>query len=324
MATTHHTAHVRRVRGAAACVSRPRACFALKARCTERAAVFADRRTRAVLHGLHVPAPEVAPGSWLYLEFGLSIPRHPAGTHLLLFLHDADGIEVSWNVPLGLEDWYPVEDWQPGETFVGHVALPLAPGLELGSYGLGAVVIGPDGVVPAQQPSPEPLFATGEVRFPGTAVQLVSKRRMGQEAASDLERAVADAEANHCVRAATWWRRARAHRAVSSDWIRHHRDELFPVLARCFARRGARYEDRQRAVQAFRRARRYSRTDPEVVLLGEQVADRWIEQGLDLREAGEKEAAYARFRDALHVAPQRAWARRWAEELRVERLGLPH
>lgn len=291
---------------------------------SDRAALFAGGGRRAILHGLSIPAPEVSPGSWLYLELGLQLPERPEGTRLFLFLFDEVGVEVSWSVPLGLEDWYPVESWQPDESFVGRVALPLDPGLKLGAYQIGAVVVGPGGVVPARDASPDPLFMEGEIRFPGRAVELVGRRRMGAEAADDLERSIQDAEANHCIRAETWWRRARAHRAVSTDWLAHAKKRVFPHIARCFARRGARYRDREDAAAAFRQARRYSRTDPEVVLLGEQTADRWIAVGQRLRSEGDLEGAYGHFRDALYAAPQRAWARRWAEELRVERLDLPY
>lgn len=289
----------------------------------DRRATFRTDGREVVLHGVDFPAPEVSPGSWLYVELGLQVPARPDGVRLFFFLHDAGRLVASWNVPLGLESWYPVERWGPEEVYDGRIALPLAPDLALGRYALGVVVIGPDGVVPATEPSPDPLFAAGEVRFPGMVVELVDKGRMGQEAAQDVDRAVADANAGHCLRAETWWRRARAHRAFSTDWQASQKPRAFPAIGACFARRSE-HQARPEAVASMRKALEWSRTNPAVMAIGSAHADVWMREGLEAREQGDIERAYGLFRDAVFVDPSRAWARRYAEELRVERLNLLH
>lgn len=290
---------------------------------TERSMTFAGAGASVVLHGLDLPAPEVTPGSWLYAEIGLQVPENRADLRVLVFLYDEDGLEVSWDVPLGLEDWYPLERWKKGETVVGRVTFPLSPDLPLGTYAVGVAVLTSDGVVAATEPSPDPVFVEGEHRFDGVAVRLVDKRAMGAAARDDIRRSLKDAASNQCLRAVTWWRRARAHRANSRDWKAANLAKVSPPIGQCFARRALR-NPRPKAVENMREALKWARTDPQVQLAGQTLADIWEPKADEARAAGDVEAAYGLYRDVVFVDPSRAWARRAAEELRVERLELKH
>ncbi len=298
---------------------------------TDRAATFEDG---VVLHGVHVRAPEVQIGSFLYVEMGWSTRRRPVDPFRVWFvLVREDGPEgedpalLPLDVPLGLEDWYPVTDWKEGEVFDGRIVLPLPKRLAPGKYGVALVVTDSDGVLAAETVGPkgtldhEPHYAAGEVYFS----DLFDLRRMKgvkRAAGRDINRAVAEANELRCAAAEDAWEDARAHYMNSRSWQGSVRPPVQDAVANCWALKAEAAGDRAAAVEAIRAARRWDRTHPVVLRVGDALAEQWIASGQAAREAGDIEAAYADFRDALYANPGRAWARRWAEELRVERLNL--
>lgn len=290
----------------------------------ERAARFADR---VVLHGLDVPAPEVAPGSWLYVEFGLSTrPRPTEPIRVLFALIAEDGTARAFDVPLGFDDWLPVTEWRAGEIFQGRVSFPIPPDLPLGRYDFGVVVLGPDGVLAAESVGEggrigDPVaFARGEVVFPGI-VEIVDKERMAREAKADVSRAFDAASKLDCAAAERWWSRARAHRIRSTDWKASVRPGIADALAICWSLSAER-APRAEGVAQMRRALAWNRLHPTVHRAGSALGASLHAEGLALRAEGDLDGAYAAFRDAVFVDPSRAWSRRYAEELRAERLGL--
>lgn len=292
---------------------------------TEQSARFAEG---VVLHGLHLRAPEVSPGSWLAVDFGLSTePRPNEPIRVLLLLVSEAGVATALDLPLGLEDWYPVTDWQRGEIFQGRVSVPIPPDLALGDYTLGAVVLGPHRVLPVEEVGPAgsipetPVFAAGEARFSGVA-HIVDRDTMAQAARADVGRVSAEANRDRCEQARDAWRDAMAHRIRSMDWQASVRPGVADTLATCFARRARTSDHRQRAVSDIREARRWNRVHPDVLQAGAALGDVWFAEGRALRRQGDIEGAYTAFRDTLYADPSRSWARRYVEELRSERLSL--
>ncbi|MCB9677442.1 MAG: hypothetical protein H6737_20205 [Alphaproteobacteria bacterium] len=291
----------------------------------DRSARFADG---VVLHGLDVRAPEVQPASWLFLEIGLSTrPRPDAPIRVLAVLVGEGGKVVPLDVPLGLEEWYPVTEWKDGEVFLGRVTLPLGPDVPHGRYGIAVVVIGPDGVLPAEEAGPagsidhEPHYARGEAYFPDL-VRVMPPEQVKQNASADLRRAVEHGNRLQCEQAEVAWEDARAHYMVSLNWQASVRPGVQNAIATCWALRAERAATREDAVAAIRKAHDWDRVHEVVLRVGSDLADAWFAEGLAAREAGDIEAAYGWFRDTLYADPGRSWARRYSEELRVERLGI--
>jgi len=290
---------------------------------TERSARFEGG---VVLHGLQIRAPEVQPGSFLFVDAGISAPPG-SSFRVLLVLTRADGSGMlALDLPLGLDDWYPVSRWQQGEVVHNRAALRIPRNVERGGYDLSVVVIGPDGVLPAIEAGVDgsiegpPRYATGEVRFSG-AVQVAAPKKVKTLASADLRRAIQLGNQLDCDGAEEAWMDARAHFIRSKDWQASVRPGVQDAIARCFAKR-AEGAERAEAVVAIRRARWWDRTHPVVLEVGAKLGEGWFEEGERARERGEVEEAYAWYRDTLYADPTRAWARRYAEQLRAERLGL--
>jgi hypothetical protein len=296
---------------------------------TDRAVQFADGVT---LHGMHVRAPEVQVGSWMFVEMGWSTRRRPVDPFRVWFVlvRESPGkgpTIVPLDVPLGLEDWYPVTDWKDGEVFDGRITLPLPKRLTPGTYGVALVVTDSDGVLAAETVGAagtldhEPHYAMGEVYFPDV-IEVRKMKGVKRAAAKDIGRAVEHANALRCAEAEVAWEDARAHYMRSKSWQDSVRPPVQNAVANCWALAAEGAPDRAAAVEAIRAARRWDRTHPTVLRVGDALAEQWIAEGLAAREAGDVERAYGDFRDALYANPGRAWARRWAEDLRALRLDL--
>lgn len=298
-----------------------------------RTASFTGGGRQVELLGLDFPARETYGGTWLYLEFGLRVSGRTDGVRPLLFLYDDTGVVHTWHLPLGMDDWYPVEDWSSGETANTRLAVVTPRGLPRGTYGVGMVILTPDGILPADDPTDDPVYAVGEVRF-DDAILVVRRDVVRTDRKQWLGRAVARADDDRCEDAIAAWKLARARRSMDPEWNAEKRAWVGGPIARCFARRAA-GADRPRAVAAMREARRWAPTDPEVLATGVALADPWMAEADALRERGIAahevepaegmeaiEAAYARYRDVMFVDPSRAWARRHAEDLRVIRLNM--
>ncbi|MEZ4320444.1 MAG: hypothetical protein R3F61_23390 [Myxococcota bacterium] len=291
---------------------------------TDRSASFADG---VVLHGIRIRAPEVQPSSWLFVELGLSTRPRPNEPIRLLFVLDDGEVQIPLEVPLGLDDWYPVTDWQQGEVFRGRVTLPVPQRARPGRYGLAVVVLGPDGVLPAEGAGPagvldaEPRYARGEVWFPDV-VHIQTPDQVRNLASADVQRAVQKGNQLDCVAAEAAWEDARAHYMVSSDWQASVRPGVQASVANCWALTAERAPDHAGAVRAIRNARRWDRIHPTVLRVGSALGAAWYAEAVQAREEGRIEDAYAGFRDTLYADPSRSWARRYAEELRVIRLDI--
>ena len=162
-----------------------------------------------------------------------------------------------------------------------------------------------------------PRFARGEVRLVDRIrVVAAPSEDQAEQAAAD---ALALAEQGDCETAETQWIRTKRHRPLDTRWHASLADDAHGALAACWARAA---EGSEHPARALARATRWDRRVPELDTIGGPVGDRLWAQGMEARQAGDHEAAYAAFRDLLSFQPWRAWARRYAEEHRDARLGV--
>ena len=280
-------------------------------------------------------AVDVATERWVqgrhaFLEVAVRSPSRPhrEAFRLVAFLAGDGGVH-SWDITLGYDGWFPMHLWRPDEAFVGRYAVSVPAGLPPGDYDLGFVVIGPDGrvwpagghggllPVASDATIDTPRFARGEVRLVDRIrVVAAPSEDQAEQAAAD---ALALAEQGDCETAETQWIRTKRHRPLDTRWHASLADDAHGALAACWARAA---EGSEHPARALARATRWDRRVPELDTIGGPVGDRLWAQGMEARQAGDHEAAYAAFRDLLSFQPWRAWARRYAEEHRDARLGV--
>ncbi len=277
---------------------------------------------------VRAPSPEVAPGAGLFIE--LSMGREAKlGFRPVLILTDGVEIAAAWDLPPAY-DWVPVSRWD-GRVWTGRHAVVVPETVPEGQYGLRLAVLNGDGTVaqiarPASlSVPPEPVWCAGEVDL-GVEVHVVSWDAMVAAAAADRQSALAHAEARRCVAAEEAWDQALRHRARSGEWRDANRPEVAAALARCWSLRGGRGARTGDAllerVEELQRARDW---DPRSEVLYEEVqavsADAWS-RGMSARAAGDADQSFLWFDAAVRAEPSMAWARRYAEQARVQRLGL--
>lgn len=294
------------------------------------------------LRGLDLPSPEAGAGRSLYVDtaWDTTFQRSEDDPFSVTMFVHRDGRVHSWDLPMGYTmsgyPAYPVDEWKPQEVFRGQYAVRLPRNLPPGDWDLGFVVRGAKGYVLKAggieaEPRPvaagaviggrdaPPVVAHGEVRFPGV-VRVVSAAQAVAEADADRIAALEAAWGGRCRNAEDQWRLARRHVPLDEDWEDAHEPEIAEALASCWAERAT--EDEDLAAIRLARAHRWSPGNADLLRIKEPVADRLIEEAHAARARQDWEVAYARFRDALSFAPERSWARRYAEEARDHRLGL--
>jgi hypothetical protein len=275
----------------------------------------------AALAGVEVPSPEVGPGSGVYLEVGLRRGKG-RGVRLVAFLTDGRRVGVSWELPPAY-DWVPVSKWREGEVFHGRFSLPIPENLPQGSYDLGLLVLDSSGVVlgakkvGAGAVLPQvPVYARGEVRFPGL-VKVVSREEMNRMALSDLSSAFHRANKRECEEAEHFWELALRHRTRSRDWRASNRPPVARAIATCWAERASvRSQEGEALLERVREIERARDWDPR-----ERAV--WVEAVGIASEAHERAVAaqdpVLRFRwaeAAVRADPRRSWDRRLAERAR--------
>lgn len=281
---------------------------------------------KVALTGWALPAPWVA-GEPAYLEapFELLARRNEkSAVRLLAFLADESGVIASWDLPLGY-GIYPWGQWRVDQIFRGRHAVPLPDGIEPGRYDLGFVVMGAaNTVLPAEEIPPgatadAPKFARGEVRFPGQ-VEVVTRAERATRMASVRAELATQAGELSCELAIEAWIRYKRHRPVAWAFHDEERPGVGSEISRCWVGRAS--ADPGSAAEHLARAHQWSPYEPALVAAADPLADRLIAGGHSAVERGDWEAAYQAFAAVLTFAPERAWARRWAEEARDHRLGL--
>jgi len=306
-----------------------------------------DRTTRfgdgITLVGWKIPSPEAGRGRALFIETAWkSRPRKANEDFFVtLTLSDDSGQVASWDLPMGYTIWgyplYPTHQWKKGDVFVGRYGINLTPDLKEGTYHLGFTVRGADGrVLPAggfdgRFAVPEQAivggrelaaahFANGEVRFPN-AVTIVGKREVDEYAEKDRLAALQAASQDKCGLGEHNWMLARRHIPLHENYRRLHVDEMEAAFSACWARRAK--AEPQRALEHLVRARKLDHRNTTFLKIRKPLADRLYAEGVAARDAGDWDKAFARFNDVLSIDTTRSWARRYLEEARDQRLGLP-
>jgi hypothetical protein len=293
----------------------------------DRGVMFAEG---VELVGFDVPAEAWSVGHFAFVEVAFRT-RHPRRDELqpMLFVRSGDWLHT---VQLGLDrHLYPLSEWDPDDVYVGGVVIPLPDDVPTGPLELGFAVLGPDGrVLPAggygdAHPLPSsattagPVFARGEVRFPGL-VEVVSTPA-AELAEASLEEVRSRAAAGSCEQAERAWIVAKRHLPADPSWAELHRTGVGAWLAACWAGTVDGAEESV-AIDALVRSHYWDHHSPELAEAGQALGESLWRRGLEARDAGDYEAAYRAFTQLLSFQPWRAWARRYAEEARDERLDL--
>lgn len=273
-----------------------------------------------VLEGVALPAPWVPdlPG-YLEVPFSVTAPREPGQDVTALVFLSRDGrLVASWDLPMGY-GFYPMDQWKVGEVFRGRHAVPIPASIGPGTYDLGVVLLGPRGrVIPALEPSADPVFAAGEVRFQGI-VEVVAPEALGPRIDAVRATTLSDATSGACEAAEDGWIHLQRHRPQDWAWHDAERPRVARAIADCWARRAEHQPD---PTDTLAHAHRWDHRSPELARVGAPIGDRLFAEGRAARDREDWDTAYDRFASLLRFQPWRAWARRWAEEARDHRLDL--
>ena len=268
------------------------------------------------LQGWRIDAPFQTPGGNLHIDVGW---RHEGARkkpfRAILFLSGKDRL-LSWDLPPAY-DWVAVKDWEPDETAVGHHTVPLPEDLPVGSYAMGLVVLGPQGVLKAHRAHPLPALAQGEIRW-ASAVQVVPVDRAKQRIANALESLQEAAEEGRCHHA--------SERLASLRWILpenprgpYTHTPTRRALARCWAKQ-AQTAEPDKASALLTKAKHWDREAPSVRNVGRSLARQWVVEGDELLAKGDLHGAQKTFVRALAANPQQPELRRRVESIRDARL----
>jgi hypothetical protein len=256
-------------------------------------------------------------------------------------LSNAEGRLGSWDLPMGYTmEGYPVygsDRWKQGEIFVGRYGINLLPELKEGTYDLGfsirsrhgasipagghlgdlaiasgAIVGGRDGAAAR--------FANGEILFEN-AVTVVGKEEVDQYAEKDRLAALESANKGDCEEAEDLWILARRHVPLHEYYRRRNRPEMGEALSICWARRSEIEVDS--ATVFLAKARAWNHRNETFRRIRKPVVDELYAEGIAAREAEDWQTAFERFNTVLTIDASRSWARRYTEEARDHRLGLP-
>ena len=106
------------------------------------------------------------------------------------------------------------------------------------------------------------------------------------------------------------------------DWRDDREDEMNDALAGCWVQLAQEADSRQDVVAAIYEARWFDHQHPDVLDFAEPYAQELVAQGNDALNAGDLDAAYEAYRDALVLDPSLSWTRKKAEEVRDARLKI--
>ncbi len=279
----------------------------------------------ARLAGWDVPVDRVAAGSRFYLELGISVHDDRDPRWWTYLVDDAGEVAAAWELPLYGP---PAVDWPRRTVYHGRHTLELPDDLPPGRYRIGFAMRTrdalngprPDAPLPegveVTPPGARPRFRPGEFLFPDT-LELVPPDVARAEADARRHEALALAEAGDCEAARRAWFLARRH-GLPDAWADAHRAAVDRAVAGCLVRRAA--SDPARRVDLLEEARRLDPEHPGLTEACRRAADALQRMGRRAESRGERDVAYAAYRDALRLDPYRTWLRRRAEALRGERL----
>jgi len=315
-------------------------------------------RNGATLAGFALPGLPSAPGLELFVEVGLEQapdPNSPPANandggaenaeeaaetwyQLEIFLANPAGVVAHRVVTPGY-GWVSPSKWRKDEVFHGRYSLPLPANLPPGRYDLGFLVrddlgrvvapIAPGARLPRRPGSaifggvrgtPERL-AGGEVRFPN-AVTLASYAFVLDRNHANLSTAQRLAAEQQCEGAEARFERVRRRMIHQRDWGEREQAVVRRAIAECWIARAAASERRELQTSLVERARRLDSTAPALTTTAREIAAGFFDAGNTARNREDWDASYALFSSAVRIDPRLAWARRYAEEARTQRLGL--
>ncbi|MFT4627650.1 MAG: hypothetical protein ACI8PZ_006337 [Myxococcota bacterium] len=285
---------------------------------------FAGEHRAQFERGLQVSwslgAPVTAPGEALQIELGWHTRRRPALPFRAVLVLQDETRTLSWEIPPAY-DWIAPPVWTTRDHYVSRHALTLPANLAVGQYDLAIVVFDEaSGAVRAADGTPDaPDYAAGEARWVD-AVELVTPDAARAHADSMVSVATTRSEAGDCELAEEALLESRRTRHAER-WSPHTDPEMRRALARCWAW-GAESAEREVAVDAIVKARRWDHREAEVQRVGIALADAWVDEGDLALSRDDLERAHDAWTDALRADPTRAWLRKKVEAWRDVRLGL--
>jgi hypothetical protein len=315
-------------------------------------------RNGATLSGFRLPGLPSAPGLELFIEVGLEqTPAAAAaapdtrpdatantegiadvGYQLEIFLANASGVVAHRVVTPGY-GWSSPSQWRAGETFHGRYTLPLPANLAPGQYDLGFLIRDDGGrVVPAitagrraGTPPDSVIFggtrgkparlARGEVRFPN-AVSLAPYPFALDRNRANLAAAERLAAELQCEGAESRYERIRRRMVHQRDSLGYDEAALRRAIAECWIARAAGSNAHELQSDWIVRARQLDPTTPALQTTAREIAAGFFDAAEAARNLEDWDASYGLYSSALRADPRLAWARRYAEEVRIERLSL--
>ncbi len=295
------------------------------------------------LVGWDIPSPEVGRGRALFVETAWRTrPRKEKEEFFVtMTLSNGEGLLGSWDLPMGYTmQGYPVyasHHWKEGDIFVGRYGINLLPDLPEGTYDLGFslrgsrggvilaggrfgdLAVAPGSVIGGLEDTPA-RFAKGEIRFPG-AVVIIGKEEVDDYAEADRNAALESAKKGDCDEAEAQWILARRHVPLHESYRQVHLQEMSAAFSACWSRAAEARPDE--AIGLLTKARGWDHREATYLRVRKPHADRLYAEGKVARAAEDWEAAFAAFSACVSIDPTRSWARRYVEEARDHRLGLP-
>jgi len=295
------------------------------------------------LAGWDIPSPEIGRGRAFFIEtaWKTRLRKKSEEFFVTVALTDDTGHVASWDLPMGYTmEGYPVlpsHRWMESDVFVGRYGINLLPDLPEGTYDLVIAVRGPKGgsivaggrhgelatapgSIVGGMDGNRARYQKGEIRFP-KAVVIVGKDEVDEYAEEDRAASLASAAKGACEDAEKSWILARRHVPLHDGYRLTHLDEMNGAFAGCWARRAE--SEPENALEFLAIAKDRDHRNATLIRVRKPHADRLYAEGIAAREAKDWETAFARFNAVLSIDSTRSWARRYTEEARDHRLGLP-
>ncbi|MCA9569736.1 MAG: hypothetical protein KC656_17955, partial [Myxococcales bacterium] len=282
------------------------------------------------LEDLRFPS-EPGTGREGWLQIAVRTDRIPRGRGLPLAFVTASRkgqLAKVWTVPLAF-DWITMTEWRADEVFVAGFPLSME-GLEPGTYDLGFAMVRADHTLllpvderpPAGARFPDPpVFLRGEVVF-RAGLEVVDIPTLSKLARADRLEALEAARHGDCAGAEHLWDLSRWHRPHDAPYLAEVQETVAANMAICWAGMASRTPDPSEAVAALESAADWQHDAPALLAARGPIASALSDRGLAAWEAGDWEAAFTAYRDAVRAEPTRSWDRRWAEKARARMLGL--
>lgn len=176
----------------------------------------------------------------------------------------------------------------------------------------------PAPVPPAEEAT---AYLAGGWRVP-VKITVASVDEAVAAATADLEAATEATQRDACEAAWDAWKNATRHVMRNVAWQDRNEPDLRTSIADCYVRRAEKASTEDQKASALVTARRYDFRYGPLVEAASALAETYEARGDGLAASEDWEGAYDAYHQALLLDPQRAWARRKAEDARDRRLGI--